>query len=296
MKPQNDRRNFLTPIKTNIRDFKRFSDDYVHYLFRDKDGNISVYRTDEVLDTTVSFPASTDRLPRDYVGENLSLVELASDNVSVLGTGNNPNRVFDGQFDCGYYTYLDTTWKAIDSDACVNGIFPSFSKLVKVDTDDIFMASQVGGNVVIYEVTTTSVTKKAELTDYILVDAKSMVNDVILFVVKRDIEYPYEIIEEDFGETIQHYAGSPEAILCLASGSYSTFRSFCTERSIFPSLCSLENPTDDNSFFIYDSYVYAISVSYDPVNSIFVPVVGFGKDNDEWRFFASSTPFGLFLT
>ena len=288
----NSNRYVCAIVKTGVTDFTRFSGSSVRYLLRDQQGGLFVKRGFEPVQT-VTFPSQSGRLNRVFAGEKLSLSETSSDLPVVNVIGHNPYQMYKSEFNCAYYAYFDAgTWKTAGLESHISGVFPSFAVAVVVGTGDKFLVMQTGDNVCVYVVGPSSLTKKSQLDNFILVDAMSSYNDIALLLVKKNTLYPSQgVYETLLGETVVYYKNSPVVFLCTSSSGYSQFSSFCQPRSVFPALCSPEDMVNDSSFFLYDSKFYVASLGYDVSLDAFVPVAAVGRSSDSWRYFDPTRPF-----
>jgi len=278
-------------VKSGVSDFKRFSTSLVSYLFRDENGNISLKRSDG-LDMSVGFVDGIEKLNREFYSEKMSYYERSDNDPSVVVLGSNPYTFYENNLNTAYYAYFDSgIWKSIGYDSTISGVFPSYTILLTVASGDMFFVFQEGENVTIYKIGTSSIEKKNTMSGFKLLEAIPYGNNIIVIVSKIGISYPSQIIDELLiGEKYEYFKGSPSAFVCLASSSYTSFRSFCYSRSIFPIMCKDEVKL--NSFVLVDTTLYAMTCGYNPTLGNFIPIVALGKDSDQWRFLKDSSPFG----
>jgi len=287
----NDNRYVFTIVKSGVSDFKRFVDDsFVSYLFRDDEGNVYFKRSDGI-DDQVDFIKPDTRLQRDFAGKNMKIVNDTSDIPHVSVNGSNLYTFLEDEMNSQYYSYFDAgIWKAIGGDSCFPDVFPSYCVLVSIGTD-IFFVCQIESSVVVYELGITSLEKRGEMTNVKLLEAFNCNSDILIIVLKEGVDYPSQIIYEDFlSAKYEYFKGSPSAFLCEQSGGYFTFSAFCQSRSIFPCIC--KEDLNLHSFFLKNNRLYCVSLLYYPLVQQFVPSMAFGDDNDAWRFFSNIKPFG----
>lgn len=287
----NANRYVFTKIKSGVSDFKRFSGSFIFYLLRDISGNLFIKRSDGVIDDTVEMERGPFDLDRISVSNKFSLIDESSGVVRVSAIGLNPNNFDYPRYDKVYYSYLESgTWKNLGYKSLIDGVDPSYAIMVKVDSGDMFFVFQESENITIYQIGVSSITKKSEIENAYLIDAKSFGDDIMIFLSKNNIEYPSQILDESSVGTYEFFMNSPSAIICNSSSAYSTFSYFCDNRSIFPILCKKDR--EKHNFFIKDDIVYAISVGFNPTLNMFVPIVSTGEADDYWRRPAIMTPFG----
>jgi len=291
----NQNRYVFTEIKTGISDFKRFTNSYSFYLMRGTDGKLYVKRSDGTIDEEFVIKKDSASLNRYSVGKDFFLLDEYPDKVHVVVNGLDPYKFSSPVYDKTYYSYLESgVWKAINSISPLVGVSPSYAVLVRIDSGRMFLVFQEGNNVSVYELTTSSITKKSEIENFYLIDAQPSNEEILLFVSKIGINYPSEIVYEDFlSSSYEYFVNSPSVLVCQSSGAYATFSYLCTNRSVFPMLC--KKGREENSFFINDGIVYAISLGFKASINEFIPVVALGKVNDSWRCPVSFCPFGDLL-
>jgi hypothetical protein len=288
----NSNRYVCTVIKTGVSDFSRFSGEFVHYLLRDESGNLFSKKGGSVA-IPVQFPSQSGKLPRTFSGDLLSVAE-SSDGFPVVSViGHNPYKAYRNEFNCVYYSYFDSgVWKTVGLESCIKDVFPTFAVVVVTSSGDKFFAMQVGPDVCVYSIGTSSIDKKSQLSDFTLVDAKAFGSDIALFVCKNETLHPYQMVyESELGTSMHYHKNSPVVIICTSLSSFSSFEPFCQNRSTFPALCTGNDLISSNSMFIHGGSIYVASMVYDSSLSAFVPMACVGKENDAWRYFLDVKPF-----
>lgn len=288
----NTNRYVCTIVKTGIENFTRFSGTFVHYIMRDSDGNLFAKRRG--IDEQVTMTLQSDKLPRNFPGNLLSIAENSLNMPAVSAIGYNPYKMYNSGFDCVYYSYLNSgVWTSVGLDTRIPGVFPTYAVVVSVDSGGMFFVFQEGNNVSIYSIGVGTITKTGELEDFTLIDASSRGDDIALLLVKNGTKYPSENIYESLlGGSVTYFKNSPVVVLCESLGSYGTFSCFCEERSAFPIMCAKKNLLKNSFMFVGDSKVHVVSLGYSSVANNFVPMVAVGKESDSWRYFDEIAPFG----